>query len=147
MGGSAPVHRALDEAESTPLLPFQTHLEADAAPLPAGEFVPVRVALFPFAHVLRAGSRLRVNIEAPGGNQPFWKFDTITPYGVRNDIAHSVGRPSKVVLPVLPAAARTRRARHAPACPSVRNQPCRDYLLLASRPMCSSPRTAMITST
>ncbi len=121
-------HRKLDEAESTPLHPFQTHLEADAAPLPAGEFVPMRIALFPFAHVLRAGSSLRVNIEAPGGNQPFWKFDTITPYGVRNDIAHSIGRPSKVVLPVLPAADAPDVPATAPPCPSLRNQPCRDYL-------------------
>jgi predicted acyl esterase len=121
-------HRKLDPSVSTELGPFQTHLEADAEDLPAGQFVSARVALFPFAHVLRAGSRLRVNIEAPGGNQPFWQFDTITPYGVRNDIAHSVGRPSKVVLPVLPAAQAPAVPALAPPCPSLRNQPCRDYL-------------------
>lgn len=121
-------HRKLDPALSTALGPFQTHLEADAEDLPPGEFVSARVALFPFTHVLRAGSRLRVNIEAPGGNQPFWQFDTITPYGVRNDIAHSVGRPSKVVLPVLPAAQAPDVPDVAPPCPSLRNQPCRDYL-------------------
>lgn len=121
-------HRALDAAASTSLSPFQTHLESDAAALPQGEFVSARVALFPFAYVLRAGSRLRLNVEAPGGNQPFWKFDTITPHGVRNDVAHSVGRPSKIVLPVLPAAESPDVPPEAPACPSLRNEPCRDYL-------------------
>jgi len=42
-------HRALDEAASTEVLPVQTHLEADAEPLPAGELTPVRIELFPFA--------------------------------------------------------------------------------------------------
>ena len=121
-------HRHLDPAASTALMPFQTHLEADAQPLPPGEFVPARVALFPFTHVLRAGSRLRLNIEAPGGNQPFWKYDTITPDGVRNDIAHSVGRPSKVVLPVLTAGLAPDVPDAAPPCPSLRNQPCRAYV-------------------
>ena len=107
---------------------IQTHLEADAQPLPPGDFVSARVALFPFAHVLRPGSRLRLNIEAPGGNQPFWQFDTITPDGVRNDIGHSIGRPSKVVLPVLGVPDAPDVLDAAPPCPSVRNQPCRDYL-------------------
>ncbi|MDQ3544449.1 MAG: hypothetical protein M3431_11405, partial [Actinomycetota bacterium] len=39
-------HRALDEEASTELHPVQTHLEADAAPLPAGELVPVRVDIY-----------------------------------------------------------------------------------------------------
>jgi predicted acyl esterase len=121
-------HRKLDTAESTPLQPFHTHLEPDAEPLPAGAFVPARVALFPFTHVIRPGSRLRLNIEAPGGNQPFWKYDTITPHGVRNDIAHSVGRPSKLALPVLPPGEAPAVPASAPPCPSLRNQPCRPYL-------------------
>jgi predicted acyl esterase len=121
-------HRRLDDVESTKLLPFPTHLESDAQPLPPGEFAPARIALFPFAHVFRAGSRLRLNIEAPGGNQPFWEFDSITPVGVRNDVAHSTGRPSKLVLPVLPAWAAPDVTPVIPACPSIRNQPCRPYL-------------------
>src|SRR5690606_39028084 len=118
-------HRKLDEAESTLLLPFHTHLESDAAPLPAGEFVPVRVALFPFAHVVRPGSRLRLNIEAPGGNQPFWEYETLEgPH--RNEILHSADHPSKLVLPVLPSPPPV--PADLPPCPSIRNQPCRPYL-------------------
>jgi predicted acyl esterase len=119
--------RALDEARSTELEPFHTFLEADAAPMPAGQFVPVRIALFPFAHVFREGSRLRLNIEAPGGNQPFWEFTTGGVDGSRNDIAHSIGRPSRLVLPVLPASLAPSVPTEYPACPSVRNQPCREY--------------------
>ena len=47
---------------------------------------------------------------------------------MRNDIAHSVGRPSKIVLPVLPAADSPDVPAEAPPCPSLRNEPCRDYL-------------------
>ena len=122
-------HRAVDESESTALAPFHTDTEVDAAPLPEGEFVPVRVGLFPFAHVIRPGSRLRLNIEAPGGNQPFWTFDTITPTGTQiNEIGHSVGRPSKVLLPVLPSNLTPDVPATLPVCPALRNQPCRDYL-------------------
>ncbi len=122
-------HRALDEAQSTDLAPFHTDAEADAAPLPAGQFTPVRVGLFPFAHVIRPGSRLRLNIEAPGGNQPFWTFDTVTPTGTQvNDIGHSVGMPSKVLLPVLPSNLTPAVPSTLPVCPALRNQPCRDYL-------------------
>ncbi|MGZ4682554.1 MAG: CocE/NonD family hydrolase [Acidimicrobiales bacterium] len=122
-------HRALDAAQSTDLAPFHTDAEADAAPLPAGQFVPVRVGLFPFAHVIRPGSRLRLNIEAPGGNQPFWTFDTITPTGTQvNEIGHSIGMPSKVLLPVLPSNLMPAVPSTLPVCPALRNQPCRDYL-------------------
>jgi uncharacterized protein len=117
-------HRQLDPAESTPLLAVHTHVESDASPLPDGEFVPVRVALFPFAHVVRPGSRLRLNIEAPGGNQPFWKFDAL-PGPHRNEVAHSAALLSKVVLPVLPTSPPVPAAQVA--CPSIRNQPCRPY--------------------
>ena len=89
----------------------------------------MRVGLFPFAHVIRPGSSLRLNIEAPGGNQPFWTFDTITPTGTQiNEIGHSVGRPSRVLLPVLPTNLVPAVPSTVPVCPALRNQPCRDYL-------------------
>lgn len=39
--------RALDEITSTPLVPFHTHLDEDAAPLPADEFSLVRIEITP----------------------------------------------------------------------------------------------------
>jgi predicted acyl esterase len=127
-------HRKQDPARSTELVPYQDHQEADAAPLPAGQFTKVRIEMFPFAHVIRPGSRLRVNIEAPGGNQPFWKFEEL-PGTATNSVGHSVGMPSRVVLPRLPSAPFF-IPNALPACTlsgvttqavSLRNQPCRSY--------------------
>src|SRR5205085_3914919 len=75
-------HRKLDPAMTTPVRPWHTDLEADAKPLPSGKFVPVRVELFPFAAVIRKGSRLRITVEAPGGNRPFWTFASLPANGV-----------------------------------------------------------------
>src|SRR4029077_18347459 len=69
--------RVLDEAQSTELRPVATHKEADAAPLPAGEFTLVRIELFPFAHAFRAGSRIRLSVESPGGDRAIWKFNAL----------------------------------------------------------------------
>jgi hypothetical protein len=127
-------HRKEDPARSTELVPYQDHQEADAAPLPAGQFTKVRIETFPFAHIIRPGSRLRVNIEAPGGNQPFWKFEEL-PGTATNSIGHSTGMPSRVVLPRLPSAPFF-SPNTVPACTlsgvtsqavSLRNQPCRTY--------------------
>ncbi len=128
--------RKLDEATSTELRPRHTFTQADSAPMPAGQFVPVRIEIFPFAHILRPGSKLRVNIEAPGGNQDFWAFDAL-PGTHTNEIGHSVGHPSSIVLP-LPADQRAAffAPAAAPSCnvpgvttqsQSLRNQPCREY--------------------
>ena len=128
-------HRLEDPARSTELVPYQDHQEADAAPLPAGQFTKVRIEMFPFAHVIRPGSRLRVNIEAPGGNQPFWRFETIDGPAT-NSVGHSTGMPSRVVLPRLPSAPFF-IPNTLPACTlagvttqgvSLRNQPCRNYV-------------------
>ncbi|MBN8866038.1 MAG: CocE/NonD family hydrolase [Solirubrobacterales bacterium] len=47
-------HRKLDTAKSTALMPVPTHLEADGADLPAGQFSEVRVPIFPVAHMFRS---------------------------------------------------------------------------------------------
>ncbi|MEP6893919.1 MAG: CocE/NonD family hydrolase, partial [Gaiellaceae bacterium] len=116
-------HRRLDFTRTTQLRPWHTDLAGDARSLPAGKFVQARVELFPFATVLRAGSRMRITVEAPGGNRPFWTFGSIPAVRtVTNDIAHSIGHPSKVVLPVIPGVA---VPQALPPCPSLRGQPCR----------------------
>ena len=128
-------HRKLDSARSTELVPFHTHQAGDAEPIPGGSFTPVRIELFPFAHVIRAGSQLRLNIEAPGGNQPFWMFDSLEGTAV-NEVGHSTGRPSRIVLPRVPTAQSPAVPAALPACSlgdvttqavSLRNQPCRPY--------------------
>jgi predicted acyl esterase len=120
-------HRALDRQRSTDLAPFHTDLETDARAMPRGRFVPARVAIFPFAHSFRAGSKIRLTIQAPGGDRPLWTFATPTaPATGTVKIAHDRGHPSRVVLPVLPENPEL-SATPAP-CPSLRAQPCRVYV-------------------
>lgn len=114
-------HRAEDAAASTELQPVHSHAEADAAALPAGELVPIRVEIFPFAHPFRAGSRLKVTVDAPGGNRQIWRFDTVSD-GETVTIGHDRQHPSRVVLATLtgldvPDA--------LPECGALRGQPCR----------------------
>ncbi|MEJ7800594.1 MAG: CocE/NonD family hydrolase, partial [Ilumatobacter sp.] len=92
--------RALDASASTELRPVHTHREEDAELLPDGEFALVRVELFPFAHAFRAGSRIRLVVDAPGGNRPVWEFRTITG-GERVTIATAELLESSLVLPVV----------------------------------------------
>ena len=114
-------HRALDEDASTELLPVHGHYEADAAPLPAGEFSPVRVEIFPFAHAFRAGSQLRITIDAPGNARGEWTFVTISD-GETVTIAHDADHPSSVALTLVPG---VDVPAGYPACGSLRGQPCR----------------------
>jgi uncharacterized protein len=112
--------------ESTPLKPVQTHLEADVEPLPAGEWTPVRIEIYPFAHSFRVGSRLRMTVADPGGNKGRWKFDlTQLGDGVLHAVAHSADHPSSVLLPVIPDVP---VPSPIPPCPSLRSQPCRAYV-------------------
>lgn len=123
-------HRFLDRRLSTAINPWPTHLEADAAPMPAGEFTKVRVPLFASAHLFRAGSRLRISIEAPGNDRTIWSFETpATPGTLLNEVAFASGKRSRVVLPVV----RNGRAPAAlPPCPGLRGQPCRLYVPAAN---------------
>jgi predicted acyl esterase len=115
--------RALDTARSTELQPLLTMLAEDAAPLPAGEFTPVRVEIYPFAHVFRPGSRIRLIVTAPGGDRIAWAFDTLPGTQV-NEVARSVGMASSLALPVVPGIS---VPTALPACPGLRGQPCRPY--------------------
>ena len=115
--------RAIDEDRSTELQPLLTQLEEDSAELPADEFTPVRVEIYPFAHAFRAGSKIRVIISAPGGDKPVWSFVTLD--GTQeNEVARSADMPSAVVLPVIPG---VDVSTPLPPCPGLRGQPCRTY--------------------
>jgi predicted acyl esterase len=122
--------RALDPELSSNLNPVQSMVAGDVANLPSGRFVPVRVGIYPFAHAFRAGSRIRVTVEAPGGDKPAWAFGTL-PGTQTNDIAVSGARPSAIVLPVIEGAT---IPAPLPACPSLRGQPCRTYRTPGTQP-------------
>jgi hypothetical protein len=119
-------HRALAKATSTELLPLPTHTKRDLADLPAGDFTLVHVPIFPFGHVFREGSRIRVTVQPPGGNRPLWAFDALDPTGdVINELARSERHASRVVLPVVDG---VDVSSPLPACGTLRGQPCRDYV-------------------
>jgi len=85
-----------------------------------------------FAHVIHAGSRVRIAIDTPGGTRADWRF-ALKQFTreVRHAIGHDSVRASSVVLPkvdglTIPPA--------RPPCPSLRGQPCRDWAAFTNTP-------------
>jgi uncharacterized protein len=110
----------------TLLQPIPTMLAADVAPMPANEYVPVVVPLYFQGHAYRAGSRIRITIDAPNGSQPIWSFSHTQPAGstATESIAFSPSMPSSLILPIVPGVS---VPTSLPACPSLRNEACRPY--------------------
>jgi uncharacterized protein len=110
----------------TLLQPIPTFLASDVQPMPANQFVPVVIPLYFQGHVYRTGSRIRVTIAAPNGTQPVWSFGQTQPAGTiaTESIAFSPSMPSSLILPIVPGVS---VPTGAPACPSLRNEPCRSY--------------------
>jgi putative CocE/NonD family hydrolase len=120
-------HRKLDPTRSTLLDPFHSDELADMQPLTPGQLTEAQIPLYPFAHQFRAGTRIRLTIEAPGGDRPEWAFDTAATNGqVVNRVGRDATHLSRLVLPVLPSGPDL-GAAPAP-CPSLRAQPCRAYV-------------------
>jgi predicted acyl esterase len=112
---------------STLLAPVPSFMAGDASPMPSGSFVRVAIPLYYEGHVYRAGSRIRLTISAPNGTQPVWSFsDTEPPLGKSSSVqvAMSPAMPSSLVLPVVSGVT---VPTGLPACPSLRNEPCRPY--------------------
>jgi predicted acyl esterase len=117
--------RALSKKKSTRIMPTPTFLERQANPLRDGRFTRVRVPLSAVSHVFRTGSRIRISVEAPGGDRTRWRFDTPATGGaVVNDLGLS-----RVVLPVIPG---VQPPPQLPPCPGLRGQPCRTYVPAAN---------------
>lgn len=116
--------RALAD-DATELRPTKTWREEDLAPLTPGEWVEARVEVFAFAHVFRAGSKIRVSVDTPGNSRAEWRFNLKTfTEDVDISIGHSATYPSSLVLPVIPGA---EIPNPMPPCPSLRGQMCRPY--------------------
>jgi uncharacterized protein len=115
----------------TVLQPIPTMLPSDEESMPAGQFVPVTIPLYFEGHAYRAGSRIRVTIAAPNGTQPIWAFAQTQPAGTtaNESIAFSPSMPSSLTLPVVPGLS---IPTALPACPSLRNEPCRPYQATAN---------------
>ena len=75
--------------------------------------------------MFRAGSRIRLNIQAPGGDRTIWNFDTIEKGQTRNTIGLGGAIPSKLVLPVIPG--QTAQGTPLPAPTALRGEPSRVF--------------------
>ncbi|HET7194131.1 MAG TPA: CocE/NonD family hydrolase [Nocardioides sp.] len=121
---------------STLLEPIPSMLASDVQPMPQDEYTRVVIPLYFQGHGYRAGSRIRLTVSAPNGTQPIWSFDETQPPGTTSDvyIASSRKLASRLVLPVVPGVT---IGSEQPACPSLRNQPCRPAVPFTNR---TSPR-------
>jgi predicted acyl esterase len=113
--------------QPTLLQPIPTFLKRDVRPMPSDRFTKVVVPLYYSAHAWRAGSQVRVTVSAPGGEQPIWSFAEARPRKGSSavDVLSSRKRSSRLILPVVPGVSID---SDAPPCPSLRNQPCREYV-------------------
>ncbi|HVP02204.1 MAG TPA: CocE/NonD family hydrolase [Solirubrobacteraceae bacterium] len=129
--------RKLDPRKSTLLGPVPTFTKADDAPLPAGRWSEIDVPLYYEGHVYRAGSRIRVTITAPGGDQPVWAFAALSPKGTATvSLAHSADKPSRLILPVVPGIG---APTPLPPCPGLRGEACRPYVPLENQAATAKP--------
>lgn len=112
--------RKLDETKSTPLRPWIIDKPDSVLPMQPDEPVLGRVEISPFSHTFRAGSRLRVWIDAPGRTGGYG-FDTFS-LPARNKLLHDAEHPSRIVLGELVGA---KVAAGQPVCGSLLKQPCR----------------------
>jgi uncharacterized protein len=123
--------RTLDLAHSTLLAPVISLRAADVAPLPRGRYTGVTVPLYFQGHVYRRGSRIRLTISAPGGDQPVWAFAETQPRrSATVTIAAGRSMPSRLILPVVPGVT---VPTGLPPCPGLRGEPCRPYVPTANR--------------
>lgn len=118
-------------SDSNQLFAAPTLLAKDAAPLSPGQWSQVRIGVAAFGHVFRAGSKVRVVIDTPGGTRAAWRFSLKTfPNGATHTVGHDAAHPSSVALPFAPAIG---APADRPACPSLRGQPCRAWAAFANR--------------
>jgi predicted acyl esterase len=114
------------KAPSTLLAPVPSMLSKDARAMPRGRFAELVIPLYYEGHVYRAGSRIRLTISAPNGTQPIWSFGQTTPRKpTRVWVEFGRKQPSSLILPVVPGVS---VPSGLPACPSLRNEPCRSYV-------------------
>ena len=111
--------RKLDAKKSSALAPVLSLRASDAAPLPTGKATVITVPLYYQGHAYRAGSRIRVTVGPPRGDQPVWAFaDTVPKSGTARITLNS----ATLTLPVVPGLA---VPTALPACPALRGEPCR----------------------
>ncbi|MBU6281401.1 CocE/NonD family hydrolase [bacterium] len=126
--------RRVDPSRSTDLQPNNFYTAASYEPLSPGEFVNVKVPVYSVSHPFRAGSRLRIEVNTPGGDAALWDFEVDSYGATSHDVGFGGDVASRLVLPVLPASdpayaipARFAPQSERPRCDHLRGQPCREY--------------------
>jgi hypothetical protein len=119
--------------ESSELQPTNSYYEWDVEPLLSGEWNPIRIEVMPFAHIFRAGSRVRIVVDTPGDSMASWRFAILDGYNQPpvHTVAHQAAYPSSVVLPLIPS---VEVPTALPPCHALRGQPCRDYVPYVNTP-------------
>lgn len=112
--------RKLDLQRSTATRPLHTFTEADKENLQAGAN-EVRIEIFPFSHVFREGSAMRVIIDSPVGSTGDWAF-LVDPTPALNSLHISPEKPTRLVVGVMPV---RESYPNALACGDIVGQPCR----------------------
>ncbi len=117
----------------TRLEPIPTMRRADVRPMPSRHYTKVVIPLYFQGHAYRAGSRIRITLSAPGGEQPIWAFAKARPRSGASKIhvASSRRHPSRLLLPMIPGV--TIDSPPPSPCPTLRNEPCRDYVRFSNR--------------
>ena len=123
--------RKLDP-KSTPLEPVLSLRAEDIAPMPNGSGSKVMIPLYYQGHVYRAGSRIRVTISAPGGDQPIWAFGRRSRRAAPPASGRTPLMPSKIGLPWSPG---VDAPTGLPPCPGLRGEPCRTYQAYTNKPV------------
>jgi predicted acyl esterase len=122
---------ALFRHRSSLIEPVPSFRARDVRPLPKNKFTKVVIPLYYEGHVYRAGSRIRVLITAPNGDQPIWSFSQTSPGAKATvSIGYSKKRPSRLILPVVPGVS---VPTDLPPCPGLRGEPCRTYTPITNR--------------
>jgi predicted acyl esterase len=117
--------RKLDPRQSSLLEPVLSLRREDAAKLPRGRFSKLIIPLYYQGHVYRAGSRIRVTVAAPSGDQPVWSFaETVPAHPAKVTVAFSHKQPSRLILPLVPGVT---APTPLPECPALRGEPCRTF--------------------
>lgn len=114
--------RALDESRSTATRPAHLYTSDSVQLLSSGEPTLVRAEVFPFGHRFRAGSAIRLIVDAPTSITGDWGF-LFSPLPSLVTILHDAEHPSKLVVGLMADAPREVPA--ALPCGALANQPCR----------------------
>jgi hypothetical protein len=114
----------LDPRKSTLLEPVLS-LRGGTGPSSQGPSLKLIIPLYYQGHMYRAGSRIRVTVSAPVGDQPVWAFaETVPQHNARVTLALSHKRPSRLILPFVPG---VKAPTPLPPCPGLRGEPCRAF--------------------